>query len=238
MAADGRWQHVARPHPQCHGVTHHKLLRGSDFVLTLMLRVLLACGDQAEMQAQDHCVDRVPSTSARTSEDRAFDVAFDRNAAGASFACDIGVRASDARKVLDDFRFGVLYQSEPHLIRSVHFPLTVNLDTPASAGRRGQALVLRTPSEFISFATERLERMHIALIACAHVRNVDIIKSRSFGFTIGPGIIWFVPTVERPYPMVTAISLAPVTETQLAQHCANARPHEAGLPEKTRGRLL
>lgn len=61
--------------------------------------------------------------------------------------------------------------------------------TSASAEPRGQALVLRSPAEFISFATERLERMHIALIACAHVRNVDIIKSRSFGFTIGPGVI-------------------------------------------------
>jgi hypothetical protein len=56
-----------------------------------------------------------------------FDHDQDLDAEGDSFSCDIGVRASAAVSVLEDFRYGFLYDSRPHLERSMHFPLKITV---------------------------------------------------------------------------------------------------------------
>lgn len=75
-----------------------------------------------------NCLDRLKGKSVTPK----FDIEYDSDADGNSFSCDVGVRASEALVVLEDFRYGFVYDSLPHLERSIHFPLKVTVATSES----------------------------------------------------------------------------------------------------------
>lgn len=136
--------------------------------------------------AQSTCLDDRPGDDTT----RAFDLAVDRNSLGRSFSCDIYVTASQAHRALKDFRFGFFYDSQPHIERSVAFPLQVNI---RAEGGETRILSLNNVSEWLEFKSGNFDKYERALIACATLGNVRIYK-RDGGFSIGLGHVWFVPS--------------------------------------------
>lgn len=122
-----------------------------------------------------------------TNASRQFDLDHDRNAEGGSFSCDVMVRASRARSVLEDFRYGFVYDSPPHLERSIRFPLKVTI-VGAQGGE--QVLTITDVGKWLKFKADHFDPYERAMIACATLANVHIYKKWS-GFTIGLGRVWF-----------------------------------------------
>jgi hypothetical protein len=135
--------------------------------------------------AQQPCLARFAGQANRASLQ--FDLEHDRNREGGSFSCDVFVRASKARSVLEDFRYGFLYDSRPHLERSIRFPLKV---TVVDAQGAEQVLTITDVGKWLKFKAEHFDPYERALIACATLANVHIYKKWS-GFAIGLGRVWF-----------------------------------------------
>jgi hypothetical protein len=146
-----------------------------------------------------------------------FDIDRDRNSEGDSFSCDVFVRASVALGVLEDFRYGFLYDSRTHLARSIHFPLKVTIATSATEDR---VLFLRDVTQWLAFKATNFDRYERALIACANLSNVHIFRKWS-GFAIGQGRVWFFNT--RDYGLkVGQINVAPMNESLFRDSCVGS----------------
>ena len=148
-----------------------------------------------------------------------FDLRFDLIATGGSFACDLDVRPSDARKAIDDFRYGVLYESELHLGRAIRFPVSVGIRKTLEVQEVGETVELRTPKEWIDFMKSRLDAAHLTLTACANLRNVTIVKARSYGFMLGAGTVWFNRSPNERRPRVTSVNIGPLPDKALVDEC-------------------
>ena len=151
--------------------------------------------------------------------DYVFDLRFDRVASGGSFACDLDVRPSDARKAIDEFRYGVLYESELHLRRAIRFPVSVGIRKTLDVQEVGETVELRTVKEFIEFMKLRLDAAHLTLTACANLRNVTIVKARSYGFMLGAGTVWFHRSPNERRPRVTSLNIGPIPDKALLDEC-------------------
>jgi hypothetical protein len=146
-----------------------------------------------------------------------FDLDRDQNSEGDSFSCDVFVRASVALKVLEDFRYGFLYDSRTHLARSIHFPLKVTISTSATEDR---VLLLKDVTQWLAFKATHFDRYERALIACANLSNVHIFRKWS-GFAIGQGRVWFFNS--RDYGLrVGQVNLAPMNESLFLDSCVGS----------------
>ena len=144
-----------------------------------------------------------------------FDVAHDLNSQGDSFSCDVEIRASAALSVLEAFRYGFLYDSRPHLERSIHFPLKV---TVSQAGREGdQVVIIKDISAWLTFKASHFDPYERALIACATLSNVGIYKKWS-AFAIGFGEVWFFNSLNFGL-RVGQINIAPMSKELFQKSC-------------------
>jgi hypothetical protein len=151
--------------------------------------------------------------------DYAFDLRFDRTKGGDSFSCDLEIRASEAATAIEAFRFGVLYDSEDHIRDSVLFPLAVGIQDTRSTTEEPRSLWIANFAEWETFKKAHLSKLQLAMIACASLRNVKIVKSRTYGFMIGSGMVWFEALTNVPGVRVTAINLVPVEPDDVLESC-------------------
>ena len=101
------------------------------------------------LQCQEPCLDGAADGVRAKHE---FNAKFDRNARGRSFSCEAGFSASDALEALEDFRYGFIYGSEEHILRSVRFPLAVNVKADESS--HTEQVKIDNFDEWIAFATD------------------------------------------------------------------------------------
>ncbi len=169
--------------------------------------VLLLC---FTVLADDSCLDSIQGKS----RDPQFDLAHDLNVAGNSFSCEVGVRASEAISVLEDFRYGFLYNSLPHLKRSIRFPLKITIATSKSDDK---IMFIKDLPEWLKFKAGHFDKLERAAIACAHLGNVLIVKKWS-GFAIGLGTVWFFNSLKDGL-RVGQINVAPMSEKAFQAAC-------------------
>jgi hypothetical protein len=148
-------------------------------VLVLLCSILVA-----RAQTQAPCLKDLRGDPANSK----FDLDYDRNSEGGSFSCDVMVRASKARSVLEDFRYGFVYDSQPHLIRSIIFPLKITVAGNGSAS--DQVVSIKDVGMWLKFKATHFDPYERAMITCATLANVHIFKKWS-GFSIGLGRVWF-----------------------------------------------
>jgi hypothetical protein len=72
---------------------------------------------------------------------------------------------------------------------------------------------------WLVFQKTNFKAEHKALIACSNVLNVDVVTSRSYGFMIGDGLIWFQKFVGDAGPRVTVVNFMPEPDKALLRHC-------------------
>jgi len=161
-----------------------------------------------------------------TSSYSAFDIENDRNVRGRSFSCDSAVKASDARQLVEDFRYGFLHNSLDHIERSVMFPLKIRIwnedDSP-----KIRRLSIESPADWLAFKKDRLSATERALIACATLENLQIFKAQS-GFAIGLGRVWFLPDDNGKH-LVQEISVKPLDSELLLRMCLVETETQAGV---------
>ena len=168
---------------------------------------------------EDTCLSEVYGKYAPSPSDAdyRFDLTFDRNVHGESFSCEILATASAARRTLEAFRFGFLYDSKEHIERSVRFPLDIARFRTRKTTEEGKKVTVRNFEEWTTIKKQWFDRLQGALISCANLETVRIYKNR--GFAITHGMVWFTGKDVK----VGAINLMPVTEKQLVAECAGIR---------------
>lgn len=164
------------------------------------------------------CFERLHREQPKDAE-YSFDLRFDMASAGGSFSCDLDVRASDARKAIEDLRYGVLYQSMPHLHRAIRFPLNISVFESLDVRAVARTVEVRDERALLEFIKTRFDGPTLTLIACANLRNVTIVKGRRDGFMIAAGTVWFQREPNYRRPRVTTINLGPVPEKSLVDSC-------------------
>lgn len=176
-----------------------------------LLVLIVAATLSLTANAKDPCLNEMKGSS----ENLQFDVAHDLNAQGDSFSCDVEVRASAALSVLEAFRYGFLYDSHPHLERSIHFPLKITVSQSDSGV--DQVVLIKNVADWIRFKASHFDPYQRAMIACANLANVRIYKKWS-GFAIGFGQVWFFNSVNFGL-RVGQINITPMSEEQFRKAC-------------------
>ena len=163
---------------------------------------------------QDNCLDIVYQYDGRTPSDaeHLFNLQFDRNLRGQSFSCQIIATASDARRTLEDFRVGFLYDSKEHFERSVRLPLTISVYRTLGL-EKPKHVTVRNFKDWLKVKKKLFDPVATALVSCANLRNVRIYKDR--GFAIATGFIWFTGEDVK----VGAVSLRPRPKQRLLTEC-------------------
>lgn len=116
--------------------------------------------------------------------------------------------------MLEDFRYGFVYDNVPHLERSIHFPLKVTVATTESTDR---VVSIKTAKEWLAFKAAHFDKHERALITCANLANVTIFKKWS-GFAIGLGRVWFFNS-ESCGLKVGHVNVAPMSEHLFVSSC-------------------
>ena len=153
-----------------------------------------------------------------------FNLQFDRNLRGRSFSCQIIASASHARRTLEAFRTGFLYDSKEHFERSVRLPLTISVYRTLGL-EKPKHVTVRNFNDWLKFKKELFDPVATALVSCANLRNVRIYKNR--GFAIGLGFIWFTGEDVK----VGHINLRPSSKEDLLKECLAAPPNLGPTPE-------
>src|SRR5262249_22005115 len=120
-------------------------------------------------QESQRCLDALRASRPTPSRDEQFDRDFDRTLDDMSFACDIFVRPSEARSVIDDFKIGIGTRSREHISRSVAFPIDVGFYQTRELSDRGETIRVNDANEWNALIANRLTEEQRALIACASV---------------------------------------------------------------------
>ncbi len=195
-------------------------MRSSSYRFLLSLAISLHAY-RAVCDAQP-CFEELPNNAGSAAGP--IDRRFDKTNEGDSFSCDLKIRASAAAEAIDRFRFGVLYDSERHIRAAVRFPLRATIQADLEVTEAPRRLRIRSFEDWLSFKRRYLSRFHLAMIACASLHTVKIVKSRSYGFMIGPGLFWFQSPVGDASVRVTAINLVPMDEASVLRACASESP--------------
>lgn len=169
---------------------------------------------------EDGCFEKVHKKNQVKNDDYYFDFNHDKTNQGDSFSCDLEMRPSEAVKAIESFRFGVLYDNEKYLRDGVLFPLTINYRESQAQEQKPKLIRIANPKEWIAFKKKHFTKLQIALIACSSLHNVGIVRSRTYGFTIGNGMIWFQKLADVPGVRVTAINLSPVGKEAVLGYCS------------------
>ena len=186
----------------------------SCFGVSVFSGCTLLCVTSYAAGPQDNCLDTVYQYygSTPSEAEHQFNLQFDRNLRGRSFSCQIIASASDARRTLEDFRTGFLYDSNEHFERSVRLPLTISVYRTLGV-EKPKHVTVRNFKDWLNAKKELFDPVATALVSCANLRNVRIYKNR--GFAIGHGFIWFTGDDVK----VGAINLRPRPKEQLLTNC-------------------
>ncbi len=176
-----------------------------------LLSLVFVFGLPLVVSAQAPCLDDSKASGGKRLQ---FDVDYDKNAQGDSFSCAVGVHATEALSVLEDFRYGFLYDSKPHLERSLRFPLKITI---ATSDFEDHVVSIKTVTEWLAFKAGHFDQYERALIACATLKNVHIYKKWS-GFAIGLGRVWFMNSQDSGL-RVAQINVAPMSEKLFQSSC-------------------
>lgn len=198
-----------------------KLFRSSrdgSFCLILVFLTAAANGSPG-----DTCLDWLAKETSETYSD--FDVENDHNPRGRPFSCDSFIRASEALRLIENFRIGFLYDDRERFEEAVRFPLRIRLwnDSGESITER---VSIETFDEWLGFKEGHFDRYERALIACATLENLQLFRKWS-GFAIGLGRVWFLPNPDGKHK-VHEISVKPLAPKLLLRLCANEPPHVSG----------
>ncbi len=166
------------------------------------------------------CFNRIHDAATPRDADYAFDLRFDRNVEGDSFSCILHIRASAARKAIDDFRAAVLYEDESAIARVIKFPLSASVHSTRLATKGPETFTLHDASEWLAFQRRYFDKRLIGVVSCTNVRNVEIVASRTYAFMIASGIVRFQQPVPDDHPRVTGVSVFPLTDEMLVSYCA------------------
>ena len=137
---------------------------------------------------------------------------------GDSFSCDLGMRASEAIKAIEAFRFGVLHDDAEAINDVLEFPLRAGLWS-SGALTPETTIQINNVEEWKKFQPH-VDNVFRALIACTSLHNVSIVKSRSYGVMAGSGRIWFQVSASTPKVKVTSINIIPIEAGQLFDWCS------------------
>jgi hypothetical protein len=146
--------------------------------------------------------------------DKSYDIV---NTGGGSFSCELEIAASQARKALDAFRYGVLYHDKAHLDSVLRYPVQVYKKQDDTKITK---ITIHNYQEWAQFQQTELVKIHIAIIACSWLGNVTIVGGRNPGFFIASGTVWFHRFVDSPKVWITEINISPITEKTLVDSCA------------------
>jgi hypothetical protein len=150
-----------------------------------------------------------------------FDTMYDSlNVHHASFSCGPAIAASRAREALEAFRVGVLFGDKARLDSVLNYPLTVRVQKTLEVGEKPKVIVVKSFQEWEVVRREEMNKLQIAAIACSWLGNVTVATSRTPGFFIGPGMVWFQRQSGSARVMVTSINLLPLTSEMLVNSCA------------------
>jgi len=161
-----------------------------------------------------------------------FDAERDRNSRGRSFSCDAAIKASDALRLIEDFRYGFLYDSPAHIERSVGFPLNVRV-WDGNSPPQIQRLSIASADEWIEFKKGRFSKTERALIACSNLDNLQVNRPWS-GFAIGLGRIWFLPSEDGEH-RVQEINVKPLDSELLLRMCLGGQARTKEVEEQDPG---
>ena len=191
---------------------------------TVVITLLLA-----RTNAQESCLGWLETE--RKASYGPFDIEHDRNERSRSFSCDAGITASDALRLIEDFRYGFLYDSEEHIEQSVRFPLTIRVKEKESVGV--QTLKIATFMEWVVFKANHFDRNERALIACATLGNVRLFRKWN-GFAIGLGRVWFLESSGESHK-VAVINVKPLKHELFKRLCVGDEDAESASSSRTDG---
>jgi hypothetical protein len=181
------------------------------FIVTIIVFVI--CPPLIRAQDSKACLDKL---KIRQNSSLEFDLKFDRNAEGDYFSCDVLVRPSYALSVLEDFRYGFLYDSKPHFMRAILFPLTITIAGDEKNSKE-QEVKINNFDSWMEFKKTHFSQYERAMIACASLNNVHIHQKYS-AFTIGFGRVWFYNTVNHGLK-VNEINIRPMDRDLFVKSC-------------------
>lgn len=153
---------------------------------------------------------------------QASDEELDRsNVGGASFSCDLFVRASVAKGALEDFRAGLLEGDEARMQKALAYPLRIVLDDPTT-GKTARILTITNYRDWLNIKTKEMTKEQLQVVRCASLGNVTIVGRASFnpGFIIGDGLVFFSAKSAADI-RVTSIHLMEITPEMLKRACPN-----------------
>jgi hypothetical protein len=164
------------------------------------------------------CLDKAYENGKADASEAVFDKIYDRvNVDVESFSCYLGIAASQARKAIDAFRYGVLYHDKTRLDSVLQYPVSVYLWQDHKLERK---IVIHNFQEWSKLQQTEIMKIHLAVIACSWLGNVKIIGGREPGFFISNGTVWFHRFLDSPKVWITEININPIAEKSLVESCA------------------
>lgn len=189
------------------------------FVSVLVL--LLASANASAQDADKPCLEYAYPKGRAPSSEAIFDKKYDKlNVNSASFSCGPAIAASEARKALESFRYGVLYKDKIHLDAALRYPLTVRISKTLEASEKPKILVVHNSEEWITLQSKEMNKVQIALIACSWLGNVTVSLGSTPGFHIGGGLVWFQSSAGTSKVRVTSVNLMPLPQEEIISSCA------------------
>jgi hypothetical protein len=150
-----------------------------------------------------------------------FDKMYDKlNVNGASFSCGPAIAASEARKAVEAFRYGVLYHDRARLDAAIQYPLTVRINKTLEASEKPRVVIVHNFQEWSALQGGEMNKVQIALIACSWLGDVTVALGSTPGFYIGGGLVWFQSSAGTSKVRVTSINLMPLPPSEIVSSCA------------------
>jgi hypothetical protein len=185
----------------------------------LALAATISLGILHSARANDPCLELIHDKNQAKDDEYLFDIKLDQDRNGRSFSCGPQIRASEARKALDLFRYGVLYEDKASICSIIQFPLVVRINKTRDSNEKPGIAKVNNYEEWALIRKNRFDKNLIALVACAHLGNVRIHSGRSPGFEIGNGTFWFQSFAGDKKVYLSAINLAPLSDERLIDSC-------------------
>lgn len=198
-------------------MTRYKYLRsrllGSEVSfmgIWLLVILLLSTAYPAHARTTRDCFGKIQSLRGTHSPPSAFDIAFDQvNLYHVSISCALFIYASQARDVIGEFRYGVLYKDQAHFDRAVRYPITVVTGKRVGGAIHRRKIIVRDYAEWLPLA-KSMSKKQITSIADSWLGNVMVVGTTSFnpGFIVDHGLVFF--STSNPQEVkVTMIDLSP-----------------------------
>ncbi|SRR6266481_3802575 len=189
------------------------------FVVALLFLAMPAFTQNKSAAVEGPCLKYTYTKGSSQTPDYRFDKHFDLDKEGRSFSCGPQVRPSEVRRALERFRNGVLYHSVTDVNAVVRFPIVVHVFQSLEVNAKSEDITVHNSDEWFALQKEHFSKLHLAMIACAHLGNVSAMSGRSPGVMIGDGLFWFQASSGNPKVRLTVVNLYPVNKDSLVDAC-------------------